>query len=260
MERVGVQDAFALGIPPDWKGGWFEGTWDFEPGNLPSASQDGPTFVVTITMQPGNYDHAKQPATSTMIQGNRALVWHPSALETEYAIEWMHCSNYGPCSSNFETQTLIVRVMASNEQLQMKYSSVGEQVVRTIANYDGSAPVHGTIRSTVQYDDFTKALVRFMDARVEGIGADELMCCDAPNNYNSLNGLYELNGEVAVSYVVTSQADTSQTGSTNVENLGITMTFSGGKTRTELIELKRDFVDAGPPPVIASMCLTCGGA
>src|SRR5690348_4465196 len=34
--RVGVQSAFAVDIPNDWKGGWFEGTWDFEPTGLPS--------------------------------------------------------------------------------------------------------------------------------------------------------------------------------------------------------------------------------
>jgi hypothetical protein len=251
---VGIQDAFALAIPPDWQGGWFEGTWDFEPLGLVNASQDGLTFTVTLTVQPGNYDrYAKQPAKATEIQGNRALVWHPSALESAYAIEWIGCPGYSPtCSSNFSTRTLMVRMHASNATLWTKYSRVGEQIIRTIANYDGSAPVHATVGTPTDNDELSKALVRFMDARAEGIGAEDFMSPRAGDFYNTNGGLYDLNGQSVVSYDVSGPAQSS----TSSENFGVTVHYSGASVRQELITVY-DTNPGSTAPVIANVCTGC---
>jgi len=251
--RVGVQAAFALAIPADWKGGWFEGTWDFEPKVFPGGAQDGPGFVITITVEPGNYDqYAKLPSTTTSIQGNRALVWHPSTLETDYAIEWFGCPGYTPsCSSNFETRTLIVRAHASDEQINAKYSTLGDQVIRTIKNYDGTDPVHGTFPAGTQGDELSKALVRFMDARIEGIGADALMSSKAADFYNKQGGLYDLNGRIAVSYDIEGPKNKSDT----AENFGVTMHYGTGDTRQELITVQRE--NPGAAPVIENVCTGC---
>jgi hypothetical protein len=238
-------------MPPDWKGGWFEGTWDYEPKNLPSASQGGDTIFVTVTVVPGSYEqNAQQPTKPTVINGNRALEWRPSSLEDAYAIEWLGCPGYQPtCSSNFSTQTLIARMRASNGSLYTTYARVGEQIIRTIDHYDGSTPVHGTVASGIKTDEFTKALVRFLDARVEGIGADELMSRAAASQFSDASGCPDLyqtrtSHEAWTGYQVSSRTDHGQR-ATFIEGMGV-----GNRSYIEPLVVGR--TSAGSPAQIVA--------
>jgi hypothetical protein len=249
QRRVGIQSGFQIAMPADWKGGWFEGTWDFEPKSLPSDAQGGDTFVVLVTLEHGSYDASPgRGAKATEINGHRALVWQPRTTETDYRLEWNFCDGYAPtCSSNFETQTLRVTIRGSTSPLWSQYESTGRQIVETVDTYDGATPVHGTVAASIQEDDFSRALVRFLDARVEGIGADELLSQTAGNFYANRGGLYDLDTADAQSYEITA----GPTGARQHE-FGITMSYAGGATRQELITLSRDNPQA--VPVIANVC------
>lgn len=254
QRRVGIQSGFQIAMPADWKGGWFEGTWDFEPKSLPGDAQGGDTFVVLVTLEPGNYDASLVAgAQATEINGSRAYVWQANTKETDYRIEWNFCNGYAPsCSSNFETQTLRVTIRGSTSQLWSQYESTGRQIVETIAAYDGATPVHGTVAASIQEDDFSKALVRFMDTRVEGIGADELMSQTASSFYADHGGLYDLNGSIAQIYAI-ELATTAQKASS--EQFDVRVSYASGATRQELITLTRDNPQA--VPVIAQACTGC---
>src|SRR5437764_637069 len=94
--RAGVQAGFANDIPKDWKGGWFEGTWDFEPKGLPSTSEDGSTFALTVRVELGRYQDAFPGVTTTptVIEGRNALTASPDRRHVFWAVYWNMCSNY----------------------------------------------------------------------------------------------------------------------------------------------------------------------
>jgi hypothetical protein len=247
-----VQSGFAVDIPKDWKGGWFEGYWDFEPNGLPSTSEGGDTFALVINVEPGSYRVASGAAKGTAIGGHNAITWSTDPLHIFYSVDWPGCPNYAPtCSSSSSTRRLIMRLEGSTQALWDSYEALGKEALRTIHAYDGSRPEHGTRTQGIGIDDFSKALVRFMDARVEGIGADELMGPDAANLYNNLGGLYDLNGKLATSYEFAGSTRPSDT----KENFGITIHFAGGSQRQELITVQRSKADTAP--MITSACTGC---
>jgi hypothetical protein len=250
QRRVGVQSAFQLAIPADWKGGWFEGTWDFEPKGLPGGQQDGDTFTVTVTLQPGNYDAASGPgAAGTTVNGHRAVTWHPSATETDYSIEWFHCPGYTEeCSSNFETQTLVARLHATNDTLWSQYEVTGLNVVHTLFEYDGGTPVHGTTAAAIKDDASTEALIRFLDARVEGIGADELMTSKAATQYAAI-GLYQT-GVPSVPYVKFEVTAVAPDAGGNAETFTVNIFIDPNEWTTESITLVH--ASSQSPPLVDS--------
>jgi hypothetical protein len=179
--RVGTQSDFSLLIPPDWKGGWFEGYWDFEPNGLPGLPEGGNTFAVEVHVESGNYQSfAQEFAAKDTIGGRKTLWWQKSDTKYSYAIQWTDCSAGRPdCSPDTSERTLLVDVSGSTAALWQKYKATGLKVVDTIAVYDGSTPAHGTLAAGTSMDAYTRAMVRFMDARAEGIGAEEEACCNA---------------------------------------------------------------------------------
>ena len=211
QRRAGVQSAFQLAVPADWKGGWFEGTWDYEPKSLPSASQGGDTFTVTVTVTAGNYeDAAPSSAKPIEINGNRALEWQASATELDFVIDWIYCEGYvRECSSNFSTHTLTARIHAADQALWDKYESVGRRVISTLWNYDGQTPAHGFFGPSVVDNAFRRSLARFMDARIEGVGAEDLMCCEVTNTFSNNGELYQLNGTPFLRWWVNEATPTS---------------------------------------------------
>src|SRR5438445_3961174 len=88
--RVSVMDGFWLRVPPDWKGGWFEGTWDFEPKTLPSPAEDGNTFTVTLSVVSGEFDSiAPRGAKKIMLDAAPEVrVWLPGPRRETYSIPW----------------------------------------------------------------------------------------------------------------------------------------------------------------------------
>ncbi|MGZ4141966.1 MAG: hypothetical protein ACXVQY_05600 [Actinomycetota bacterium] len=250
QRRVGVQSAFQLAIPADWKGGWFEGTWDFEPKGQPSVAEGGDLFAVTVTVQAGAYDQAAsgRHASKTTVNGMRALTWTTGTDHLWYAVEWFACPGYtSECSSNFETRTLVVHLFASTRALWDQYLSTGKEIVTTIAHYDGSTPVHGTIAKGIAVDDFTKVLVRFLDARVEGIGAEDSMSAKAQDQYGSGGALdlYEtgIPARPWLGYAITKSESGPQQ---NVVTFTVDMTFSEGAYVEESIQLKQNSPGTAP--------------
>jgi len=193
--RVGVQSGFAVDIPKDWKGGWFEGYWDFEPAGLPSTAQGGDTFALVITLEPGSYTKAGGGAGTTelTIGGRKAYTWSTDPLHVVYSVDWPGCPKYvTTCTSSPEGERLIMRLSGSTQRLWDSYEALGRQAALTVHVYDGTAPEHGTVASGITNDEFTKALIRFLDARVEGIGADELMSSEAASQFSDTSGCPDL--------------------------------------------------------------------
>ena len=246
--RAGVQSAFQLAIPNDWKGGWFEGTWDFEPKGEPSTAEGGSLFAVTVTVQSGGYEQPAngKHATQTTVNGAHALTWATGQQDLWYSVEWAFCPGYASeCSSNRQTHTLVAHMFASTRALWERYFKTGKTIVSTIAPYDGSTPAHGTVSAKVGSDTFTKALVRFMDARVEGIGADELMTQHGAADYENI-GLYStgIPSRPYVSFALT-EATQRRAGS---RDFSVNMFIDPNEWSTESVTLKPS--SAGGAPAI----------
>jgi hypothetical protein len=179
VARVGVQSGFAVDIPKDWKGGWFEGTWDFEPKGQPSTAEGGNLFAVTVAVRDGSYEQAAtgHHATDTTVNVYRAKTWSSGTNDLWYAVDWTEtCPGYAPeCSSNFKVRTLVLHLFASTTGLWDQYLPTGKEIVSTVHMYDGTIPVHEFGGPMVATDALDAVLHRFLDARVEGVGAEDLM-------------------------------------------------------------------------------------
>ena len=260
VPRVSVMDGFWLRIPKTWKGGWFEGTWDFEPKGLPSLAEDGSTFALGLSIVTGEYNKiAPSSAIEFWTDAGPVRAWMVSPRHETYAIAWTACPGYvGDCSS--PERTLIVQMTGSTNALWSKYVTVGRAVVRTIMAYDGSNPLFGRAPDYEGGADFPNdpvdtALVRFLDARVEGIGADELYCCDATALY-AKDGLYYLNGSPATSWEFWRTA-----GIIGADNgrFRVVIHYRGGATRTEMISIGFQKGEAWPRnvPSVVAACTNC---
>jgi hypothetical protein len=260
VRRAGVQSGFALDIPKTWKGGWFEGVWDFEPKGLPSTSEDGNTFALTVTVEPGRYQDAfpGRITTPTTVEGRNALTTALDATHISYSVDWQICPGYASkCSAAQSTRRLIIRLLASTAALWDQYQTAGSKAALTVRPYDGSDPAHGTITGATKNNAYARALARFLDARVEGIGADELMCCSAPGSYRSMGGLYDLKGASAISYEA--QLDDRTVAERASVGFDVTVHYAGGKTRAEFVTVGYEggSTATSVAPKIRSACTGC---
>lgn len=276
--RVGIQGGFTIDIPKEWKGGWFEGVWDFEPKGLPSTSEGGNTFAVTATLEHGSYTSAFPGAqtTRTTIEGRSALTTSPDTTHVAYAIDWHTgyplwssaayaggrnldlCPDYAEtCTGGPSDRRLIIRLFGSTDSLWSQYQAIGQLAAHTVRPYEGSEPAHGTVKGTTKMNVYARALARFMDARVEGVGAEDMMCCSAPKNYSSAGGLYESNGSAVVSYDAT--RDARPVAEPASQGFDVTIHFANGKTRTEFISVGFESGKTSPfvPPKTEGTCLNC---
>lgn len=179
--RAAVELGFSVKIPQDWRGGWFEGRWDFHPKGLPGINEGGETFTVEIhsaTFKGGPFDDLERETTSSKatiagFEFERRETVDDGPKLVYYAGNWTYP----------EDQYLLIQLYGSDDALFTEHVETGEAIAQSVSPYDGSEPVHGQLSDTTPVDAYTKALVRFMDARVEGIGADELVCCDAQEKY-----------------------------------------------------------------------------
>ena len=256
--RAGAQAGFAIDIPRDWKGGWFEGTWDFEPKGLPSTSEDGSTFSLTVSAEKGSYTEAFAGAATTpvIIQGHNAVTTSPDSRHVFFAVDWQMCPNFARrCSTADRTRRLIMRLSASTDAFWTKYESAGRLAAQSVRQYDGSDPVYGLLTGTTNENEYGKAVIRFLDARVEGVGAEDLMCCDAPKFYRGFGGLYALNGSKVVSY----EAKFSRYLDSASAQLSVTVHFANGKTRDELLiaSYQDGAVTLYGTPRVSSACTGC---
>ena len=259
VQRAGAQAAFAIDVPKDWKGGWFEGVWDFEPKGFPSTSEGGNTFALTVTLEPGRYQDAfvgKQTSPIT-IEGRNAVTTSPDALHTLYAIEWTGCSNYATSCSSPTIQRLIIRLFASTQQLWDAYKMLGTRAALTLHGYDGSDPAHGLVTGGSKSNSYIRALTRFLDARAEGIGAEPFMCCSAPKNYQSIGGLYDLKGDDIVSYEA--HVDSRPVAAPASMGFDVTIHLASGKTRAEFVTVGYESgqTSSTVAPKIRSACTGC---
>jgi len=263
VARVAVQDGFFLRMPATWKGGWFEGTWDFEPKGFPSLSEDGNTFAVALTVVSGEYDKIapKTAKPVTYTAAREALVWTSKPRVETYAIAWNGCPGFvGECGGSTSSRTLLVHISASTQALWNKYIDIGRAVVATVETYNGDHPIHGRAPQYEGAADFpddpvTTATVRFLDARVEGIGADEQYCCDATALYTK-DGLYELNGNVLETYEFWRVAGII---GADHGRFRVVLHYNGGATRIEMISVAFQKGEAWPRsvPSVISACTNC---
>jgi hypothetical protein len=155
---------------------------------------------------------------------------------------------------------LVFDISSGNQSYWQTYGAAARAIAQTIrpvaATTGSTGPLrtkHGSATSFI-LDDFSKTLIGFMDARAEGAGAEDFMCCGAPSNYANLGGLYQISGKNIISYVA--QYPPSVAGTGNQRLLGAFVNYAGGKTQTELVTLARQ---SGGSTKVAEMCQACGG-
>ena len=229
--------------PKDWKTGAFEGSYEFEPAGFPSLAQGGPeTFAVELTLRDGAYDDPPTLATgkpgdagSTDLEingraANRFEYIAPGGPhEVRYRIDWTGIAvplGTDARPAPMAPTTLFVVIQASSDPLWNKWGAVAEDLVRTIAPYVVTAE-HGTIAAGVARDERTDGLIQFLEARVDGYGAEEYMSANAKKNFadDAGLGLYASgSGSKAwVSYEIRSRADADASSS----EFTVTLTCGG---------------------------------
>ena len=263
IARGAVQDGFFLRMPASWKGGWFEGTWDFEPKGLPSLAEDGNTFAVDLTVVSGEYDRIAPKSAKPFISdaASAALVWMAKPRLETFAIAWDGCPGFvGDCGGGAASRTLLVHISASTQALWHKHITIGRAIVGTIETYNGDNPIHGRAPQYEGGADFPDdpvdtALVRFLDARAEGIGADEQYCCDATALY-SKDGLYYRNGAPLISWEFWRVAGII---GADYGRFRVVVHYKGGASRTEMISIGFQKGEAWPQyvPSVLAACSSC---
>lgn len=243
--HVGADQGFRIVIPSGWHAGWWEGVYEYEPAGLPSLARGEDTFAITVHNVPGPYTRpgisgAGDGTASTTINGRRALFGQftdtrAGERRAVYTIEWPACVPQLIECSPPQNNTLVVIARASTSALWEKYLSAAEAAIRSLVPYDGGTPAHGTVAGSVGTNDFSKALVRFMDARLEGIGADGMMTPSGSSDYK--DGLYET-GVPPQRYV--RYAVTAVTGrSSDKETFAVDVFIDPNEWRTESIIVAR---------------------
>ena len=216
---------FKITIPDGWRAGFFEGVYEYGPENLPMLAQGGDTFAVTVDILHGRYDsfskdiansNAGTTTQQTTVKGHAAeqvQLNNDPTRQMWLFLDWDSCLKGAPqCTNPEEGITLQVHVSANTKSLWDKYGSTAAGVMGSIDTYDGSRPVHGTLASDETDDVYTRALVRFMDARAEGVGAEDLVCCTAASQADmyysvgtlDLSGWTDLGGRTVSASTATS--------------------------------------------------------
>ncbi len=200
------RDAYQTIVPRSWRAGGFEGSVEFIPPGQVGLTAGDQTFAVEAMLLIGQrYDDDEVGDLSFQDTDRFALksgggdrkavraekIEGEAAHTLVYRIDWT--SEVCP-HDECESATLRVVAFGSTAELWSQYRELGESVAHEVtvlqepALPGGVTTLHGTVEDAIPFDVATSALVRFMDARVEGGGAEEYMTAQAKRG--SDEGLY----------------------------------------------------------------------
>lgn len=226
------RDGYWLQVPKDWEFGEFEAHVSFRPPGVPGLEEGGRTFGVELWVDTGAYDDPArigddggQGSGDTTVAGRSAkvrdttLISHPPVKNRTYLVDWTgaYCPPGAPCPVT--GQWVLMVVIHGTADLWDDYSGLGESIVRSITLSASStmpantavATRRGSVDAAVPYDETTGAVVRFMEARIEGGEAEAWLTSNAKKQYDSHEGqlsLYSPNEKISYSsYKIESRAE-----------------------------------------------------
>ena len=221
-------DSYQTTIPDDWKVGGFEGAVEFLPPGLPGLAVGEDTFAVEIQHRIGETYNRGEPSGGAELSGfedgytvaGREAVRAETPTEIVYRVDWTGAGCDPEALCDAEIATLRVAVFASNTALWDQYHVEGEAIVDALVTSPGAAVPAGAVitrrgsvdGAAVAYDELTSFLVRFMDARMDGGGAEAYLSENARDQYEGREGEFGLYayGDPAIpwtTYRVTARAD-----------------------------------------------------
>ena len=164
--RVAPNDGFSLKIPPDWRGGVFEGVWEFHPKNLPGPQQSGETYFVAVAPDNGILSY---PCGSGV---GRCSEKAPKGEQND----WLRMQ-----LDPIGTKVIVHIVGAEPDLVSIHYRNT-EGILSTLAGYDGSVPVHGSFAAAIDDDSARRAVVRYLDTTIERLDRSEFFSASADAN------------------------------------------------------------------------------
>jgi hypothetical protein len=127
--------SWEIKYPKDWKYGLFEGYSEVEPAELSGLAEGGPTFAISLFVQPERFDKdavvcdGTNAGTCTASQSSedmfdgRSFIAKDEGISISYRVDW------GTASAPL---TLEVRMQATSRDLWDQYLKTGNRVLRTI--------------------------------------------------------------------------------------------------------------------------------
>lgn len=193
------EGVFTLRYPPTWTVVKDEMSYIVQPPGVPRGLASGePTFAVDIQQRAGElYTSEFSSAEEARWADGRRFVGKAEERGPErsvtYRVEWgaaFGCASDSiPTGFKQDPQTLRVAMIGSTPKL-WEHVEVGRLVVDSIrwippVGQPGSDLVsrHGVIGEDINRDDVTEALEAFLDARVEGTGAERYLSTEAAAQY-----------------------------------------------------------------------------
>jgi len=193
------QDGYQLRMPPDWRVTEFEGAVELLPPGMVGTAAGEDTFAVELML----FHDERFEAETNMTIGDRPARRDERANGQTYRADWsgsvcepctLQIAVIAPATDNYPTTLLDTtgHLIASIEHIVEASLPVGE--VRTR---------RGVVAADVGYDERTALLVRFLEARTHGGGAEEFL---SPA-FSEGKDLYTIDGEAILTFEVTARAE-----------------------------------------------------
>lgn len=216
------RDAYQLSMPKDWSVTRFEGTVELlPPGQVGRnarggwrAGAEGDGFSVELQQfvrQPydepdpdymeAGYDYAPTEPVGGRNAVRAERVEKNGSREVVVRIDWTGAGCGKDVLCDAETATLRISMLATSAELWDRFEADGQIALEMLSTLqDAPEPagtvttLYGTVDDGVPYDDVTQFVVRFMDARIEGAGAESFLTTETSQQYEQ----YEAGGPKGV--------------------------------------------------------------
>ena len=237
-ERVTVrdeQDGYQLRMPPDWRVTEFEGVVELLPPGMVGTAAGEDTFAVSLMLYGEEYQRADP---NTMVAGRSASRSMTRRNGYAYHVDWSGSTCDG------SSCTLWIFIDPPTGELADRFGDDAQRVVESIQHIDDAALPSGEVRTRrgvisadVSFDERTALLVRFLEARAHGGGAEDFLSPTFTDPYEG--DLYTIGGEAILTFEVTGGAEADASSSeftvvldgTATETIGVGAGSSGLEIR-----------------------------
>ncbi len=172
---------------PKWRVALFEGDTEFVPQDLKGTAVGEPTFALIVRPEPEAYDAVALPSGGETVTGT----WNDGRKYRQ----WRSTDASKPRSETvFEIDadsSLHVIYYVSTVALWDAHVREADASFDSLTFTATIEPKHGAIAPGVEFNQFTRTLVDFMDARIEKSGAEPFLAASAAEYYaEHRSGLY----------------------------------------------------------------------
>jgi hypothetical protein len=171
-------NGWSLKYSPKWHVQLFEGDTEFVPQDLKGTAVGEPTFALIVRPESDSYAGVTFPSDTTVEgtwnDGHKYRQWHSTDpakphSETMFEIDDAH--------------RLHVIYFASTAALWDRYVREADASFDSLTFTTPITPKHGDVMPGVEFGPATRTLVDFMDARIEGSGAESYLGAAATEYY-----------------------------------------------------------------------------